>query len=220
LDKRIYDIEDNTIMLGDNGAFGGLFQSEDYIIDRRSDVLEWFSINDEYKKKYDDQLSKMDISLDDNLCVINFRGGEYIYLPLVLARREYWRDAINNMLEINPNMKFLIVTDDITNAKSFMPFEIPAIHVDVGFDFYVVNQSKWLIISNSSFGWWAAWLNTKCEKTIAPKYWSRHNVSNGYWATGDSYTRGFVYMDREGQLFDYDTCRNEALDFYKSQNLI
>jgi hypothetical protein len=28
------DIEDNT-MIGDNGAFGGLFQSEDYIIDRK-----------------------------------------------------------------------------------------------------------------------------------------------------------------------------------------
>jgi hypothetical protein len=30
-----------------------------------------------------------------------------------------------------------------------MPFPIQAIHVDVGFDYYVVNQAKWLIISNS-----------------------------------------------------------------------
>jgi hypothetical protein len=29
-------------MIGDNGAFGGLFQSEDYIIDRKSDIYKWF----------------------------------------------------------------------------------------------------------------------------------------------------------------------------------
>lgn len=220
LDKRLYDIEDNTIMLGDNGAFGGLFQSEDYIIDRRSDILEWLSINEDYKKKYDDQLVEMGISLDDDLCVINFRGGEYIYLPLVLARKEYWRDSINHMLQINPNMKFLIVTDDIPTAKSFMPFDIPAIHVDVGFDFYVVNQAKWLIISNSSFGWWAAWLNTKCNKTLAPKYWARHNVSNGYWATGDVYSRFFHYIDRDGKICSYEECKEEAEQFYKHHNIL
>ena len=220
LDKRLYDIEDNTIMLGDNGAFGGLFQSEDYIIDRRSDVLKWFTINDDYKKKYDDQLSDMGISLDDDLCVINFRGGEYTGLYNVLLRREYWRDSINHMLKNNSNMKFLVITDDINLSKTFMPFDIPTVHVDVGFDFYVVNQAKWLIISNSSFGWWAAWLNTKCKEIIAPKYWARHNVSCGYWATGDSYTRRFSYMDREGIISNYDTCRQQAKEYYKLAKII
>ena len=49
LDKRIYDIDDNTILLGDNGAYGGLFQCEDYLIDRKSEVEKWFSIKPEYK---------------------------------------------------------------------------------------------------------------------------------------------------------------------------
>jgi hypothetical protein len=220
LNKSLYDIKDNTILLGDNGAFGGIFQSEDYILDRKEDVLKWFEIKNEHKEECDKKLKEMGYTLDENLCVINFRGGEYRGLKNVILRREYWRDAINHMKEINPDIKFLIVTDDIPCAKSYMPFDIPAVHQDIGFDFYIVNQAKWLIISNSTFSWWCAWLNTGVNKVIAPKYWARHNVSDGYWSVGDSYTTGFDYLDREGNLCDYETCKKEALDYYKSKNLI
>ena len=220
LNEGLYNIGDNTIMLGANGAKGGIYQSEDYLIERKSDVEKWFEIKEESKASYDKKLEEIGVSLDENLCVINFRGGEYKTIPNVLLRREYWRDAVNHMLSLNPNMKFLLITDDVACANSFMPFPMQAIHVDVGFDFYVVNQAKWLIISNSTFGWWAAWLNKKADKIIAPKYWARHNVSDGYWATGDAYTRGFTYMDREGQLFDFDTCKQEAEEYYKSRNII
>ena len=224
LNPSLYEIQDNTILVGDKsinpGAIGGIYQSEEYIINRKSDIREWFKIKNESKKNYDKILSDKGIVLDENLCVINFRGGEYRSIPNVLLRREYWHDAINHMLMINPNMKFVLITDDPNTANSFMPFPIEAIHIDVGFDFYVVNQAKWNIISNSTFGWWAAWLNDKTNKIIAPKYWARHNVSDGYWATGDAYTRGFTYMDREGQLFDFETCRKEAEEYYKQKNII
>lgn len=220
LNESLYNISDNTILLGYNGAKGGIYQSEDYIIDRKEDIKKWFEIKQESKNHYENLLSQMGIVLDENLCVINFRGGEYRGIPNVLVRREYWRDSINHMLFLNPNMKFLLITDDVQLANSFMPFEIQAIHVDVGFDYYVVNQAKWLIISNSTFGWWAAWLNENANKIIAPKYWARHNVSDGYWSVGDSYTRCFKYLDREGNLSDYETCKNEAINYYKNKNLI
>ena len=218
LNPTLYKIEDNTILLGDNGAKGGIYQSEEYIKDRKEDVRSWFKINEDKKKDYDNKLNELGIVLDDNTCVINFRGGEYRGIPNVLLRREYWKDSVNEMLELNPNMKFIVVTDDPITALRFMPFTMECIHVGVGFDYYCVNQAKWLIISNSSFGWWAAWLNEISKKTISPKYWSRHNVSDGYWSTGDAYTTGFSYMDREGKLSDYETCKNEALTYYNNIN--
>jgi hypothetical protein len=59
------------------------------------------------------------------------------------------------MLSINRNMKFLLITDD---AMCKWLYAISyTIHVDVGFDYYVVNQAKWLIISNlhldEQLGW-------------------------------------------------------------------
>jgi len=220
LNPSLYEIEDNTIMLGDNGAKGGIYQSEDYIIHRKDDIRKWFEIKTDHAIRYDQILADHNVVLDDDTCVINFRGGEYRNIPNVLLRREYWRDAINHMRTINPNMKFVLITDDVNTANSFMPYPIQSLHIDVGFDYYAVNQAKWNIISNSTFGWWAAWLNDDTQMVIAPKYWARHNVSDGYWATGDSYTRGFTYMDREGKLFEFNECKHEAIKFYKERNII
>jgi hypothetical protein len=219
-DKNIYNIKDNTILLGHNGAKGGIYQSEDYFIDRKSDIIKWYQFKPECVESYKDKLKELNIVLDDNLCVINFRGGEYRGVYNLILRKEYWRDATNHMLSINPNMKFLLITDDIECANSYMPFPIQAIHIDIGFDYYVVNQAKWLILSNSSFGLWAAWLNEKTNKTIAPRYWSQHNTSNGYWGIGDQYNRCFTYLDRDSKLVDYDTCKAEAIYFYKMNGIL
>jgi len=220
LDPRVYQIMDGTRMIGHNGALGGLYQSEDYLIDKKNEILNWFKIDEGHKNKFHSSMEQMGIFLDDNTCVINFRGGEYRGLTSVMLRREYWRDSINHMLLENPNMKFIVVTDDPKCASSFMPFDIPSFHGEIGFDYYLVNQAKWVILSNSTFGWWAGWLNTRAEKIIAPKYWARHNVSDGYWSPGESYTRRFTYLDREGSLSDYETCKEESLQYYKDKKLI
>jgi hypothetical protein len=219
LDKRVYTIEDNSKMIGDNGALGGIYQCEDYLIDRKSDVKNWFKINEDQEKIYNQKLIELGIVLDDDLCVINFRGGEYKNIPNVLLRKEYWRDSINHMLTLNSNMKFLIISDDVILAKSYMPFEINAIHIDIGFDFYVVNQAKWVIISNSTFSWWAAWLNDKAKKIIAPKYFNSHNLSDGYWSVGAIYTRCFDYMGRDGVVYNYETCKKDAIEYYQNKNI-
>lgn len=220
VDERVYSISDNTRLIGHNGALGGIYQSENYLIERKDDIKAWFKIKDEYSIQYEEKMKTLGISLDDNTCVINFRGGEYRSIPKVVCRKEYWRDSINHMLTLNPNMKFVMITDDPEFSKVFMPFPIPTFHVDIGFDFYVVNQAKWLIVSNSTFGWWAAWLNSKVNKVLAPKYFASHNTSDGFWSVGEIYTRSFHYMDRNGIVSDFNTCEKEALEYYKLKNII
>lgn len=220
MDPNVWNIPNNTRLIGHNGAFGGIYQSEKYFQDNSEKVKTWFKIKPEYSIEYNKVLSDLNIILDDDTCVINFRGGEYRSIRNVLCQQKYWADSISHMRTINPNMKFIVVTDDVEFARNYLPINTTILHRDIGFDFFVVNQAKWLIISNSTFGWWAAWLNDQCKKIIAPKYWASHNNSDGYWSVGESYTKGFEYMGRDGMLYDYNTCKTESEEYCITHNLL
>lgn len=210
-DPNVFNVEDNTMI-------HLISQSEKYLLDY-GDIDHWFEIKDEYKLNYLQKCQEQGIVFDDNLCVINFRGGEYNSVPNLIASKNYWSNAISYVKALNSNMRFIIITDDIRSAEFFVG-NYPCYHIDVGFDFFVVNNARYLIISNSSFGWWAGWLNKSSRMIIAPKYWSQHNVSDGYWGLGDQYTTKFHYLDREGSLCDYNTCKSQALEYYQKNNLI
>ena len=211
-DPKVFEVEDGTMIHIKS-------QSEDYLIDRRKEVISWFTLNSNFAQVYKQKLKELRIILDENLCVINFRGGEYTSVHNLIPNKKYWVDCMNHMRDINPNIKFIIISDDPNTASYFIP-GVPCYHIEIGFDFYVVNKAKYLILANSSFSWWAAWLNTTANLILAPKYWGRFNVSNGYWSLGDLYSRFFKYVDREGNISDYQTCKSEALNFYKENNLI
>jgi len=206
-DENVYKIKDNTILLG------GVWQSYGYYEKHMSDVKKWLQIKEEYIKEYERRLAENNITLDENLCVINFRGGEYRSYSRLIVRKEYYLDSIYEMMNVNKKMKFIIITDDIACVNLYLP-EIPAHHFDIGMDYYILNNCQYSILSNSSFPIFAALTNEKSKQILAPKYWARHNVSNGYWAIGDQYYPKFKYVDREGKIETYDEVKKQAEDWF------
>lgn len=196
-DSEIWNIKDFT-------KIDGYFQSEKYIVNNRDNIIKWFNL--------DKHLFKSPIDIDENTCVINFRGGDYTSIEDVFLVKKYWDDSIKKMRDINKNMKFIIITDDIHTASSFFT-DIKIYHFDVVSDFMIVRNAPYLIIANSTFSWWGAWLNEIANLIIAPKYWFRYNISNGWWSPSDSITTRFHYMDRDGNLQNYNECLSEITDF-------
>ena len=46
------------------------------------------------------------------------------------------------------------------------------------------------------------------------------NFSDGFWGLGESYSKKFQYMGRDGIVYDYKTCKDEAINYYKSKNIL
>lgn len=200
----------------DGTKLDGNLQAEKYIEHRRLEVATWYQ-------------STLDASVDPgDVCVISFRGGEYKYHPDLLLPQTFFRNAMANMRDLHPGVEFVVVTDDPKFARSYFPdLQVVShrrirwhrrlgIHPPsraIGGDFTWVQRAPYLILSNSSFSWWGAWTNLRAVDVIAPKYWARHNVSDGYWAQGDSLTRGWWWQDRVGRLEDFEECARQLAAF-------
>lgn len=178
-----YDM--NLTKIPDNTKIDGLMQGEDYFKRHKDEIRNWLKVNL--------------IELPENLCIINFRGGEYVYVKDFFLPKSYWDNAINNMKSIRPDMKFHVVTDDPNTARYFFSSEITISH-EMSLDYAMIQSAYYLILSNSSFAFFPAWLNEKVKFCIAPRYWGRFNISDGYWSLDQNYTEGWYYQDREGKL--------------------
>lgn len=175
VDIRGYDPEINFVE--DNTIIDGEFQDQRYFIHRLHDVREWLEVKD--------------LPMPDEVCVIGFRGGEFSVFPDLFLTADYWNDAIEIMLTINPKMRFEIHTDDPILAKQWFP-EYKVVH-DIGINWRSVRFAKHLIISNSSFYILPALLNQNLlSKVIAPRYWARRNTKT--WALPQNYYPAFKYL--------------------------
>ncbi len=202
-DIRLYD--KNLVDIFPNTKIDGMMQDEKYFEHRKNEIREWLRIKEEYEC-YD--------YANDNTCVINFRGGEYARHKDLYLNKKYWEDAVSNMLKINANLKFVVITDDIREAKKFFP-NYDVFHLSIAKDYVIIKNAHYLILSNSSFAWFPAWLSENLKYCIAPKYWARHNTSDGYWSCGYNITKGWMYQDRDGKLSDYNTCIKEFEEYQK-----
>ena len=144
----------------------GYFQSERYFLDISSEfrntMLKFFRL--ERKPANDD-------------VVVHVRLGDLIANPEFgavhgIVTQEYLIAAIK--LLANDTSKIYVVTDDQENIHSYFPlifsiFEVEIISRDMVSDFVSLATSANLVISNSTYSWWAAFLGD--NKVVAPHQW-------------------------------------------------
>lgn len=196
----------NINFIKDKTKIDGIFQSEDQIFHRKNEIKNWLKVKQEF--------DCYDYSYD-NICIINFRGGEYVYHPQFFLRKEYWEYAINYMKKINNNFKFIVISDDPMTAKRFFP-NFDVFHFSIGKDYSIIKNARYLILSNSSFPYFATLTSETIKHIIAPKYWGRHNISDGYWSCGYNIYRNYNYLDKDGNIFTYE---ESLLEFQKYINI-
>jgi len=158
-DLRIKEVEDFTLIDGE-------FQDQRYFttLDKS-----WFEVEP--------------LDLPDDLCIINFRGGEYVGVSDLFLPKSYWDKAIAMM----PGMRFEVHTDDPHTARQFFPY--PIIH-DISLNWRSIRYAKNLIISNSSFAILPALMSG--ARVLAPKFWAGYN--KGLWQLPQNEYPQFTYL--------------------------
>ena len=200
VDSAVLDAEDNTLIYGN-------LQAEAYFERYKDQIREWLHVREEAES--------YEYTADD-LCIINMRGGEYTNNPELYLDRKYYLNAIDNMKKINPAMRFMVVTEDEEAARKVLP-EYEIHHFDMGKDYVTIKNARYLILSNSSFALLPVICSTELKKAIAPKYWARHNISDGFWSSEQNIYSFLTYQDKKGNLFSSEECIEELKE-YKSKS--
>jgi Glycosyl transferase family 11 len=114
---------------------------------------------------------------------VHFRRGDYASQPdhrraLGVIDLAYYRRAVALLLERQPGITLYVFSDDVAAvAREFAP---PCPHVFVRLaspcqphdELHLMSLCQHAIVANSTFSWWAAWLNASPAKTvIAPDPW-------------------------------------------------
>lgn len=160
----------------------GFFQSYKYFIGYEKLIRELFTFPLESLDVVNEKL--MATIKNTNAIAIHIRRGDYINDLTTQQYHgncsvEYYLEAIALVATKVNDMKLFFFSDDSEWVKEqFESLPYPKIFVDHNAgesswkDMLLMCSCKHNIIANSSFSWWAAWLNTNPQKmVVAPKKW-------------------------------------------------
>lgn len=179
----------------------GVFQSEDYFFNNIPRVKSYIKIKEE---------SLAMLSIQDDICILNIRGGEYKRHKRFILPKSYWINAMRNMKSLTGINKFLIVTDDPRYAKALFP-ELPVLQGGIAECYVALYQARYLILSNSTFSYFPVKTGIDKSFVIAPKYWARFGNKYSRWASPANLYQSWMWQDVDGLLHSYTDCLPEQL---------
>jgi hypothetical protein len=89
----------------------------------------------------------------------------------------YYQEVLNEYFQDNIDQIF-IFSDDLDWCKSVFGTEVIYVQDTIGAQLFLMSKMKHLILSNSTFAWWGAYLNQNNGTIIAPTPWFGPNYSD------------------------------------------
>lgn len=146
-----FDIGFLGFNIPDNSFVNGYFGSEKYFKHCEELIRHYFIMKDLWEP-YED-------------CILmHYRS--YVGIDGVAhLDHEYYLEALKKF----PSKRVVVVTDNIEVAKRAIKEDFEYVSNTPIMDFYLLTKTNYLVMGNSTFSWWAAWLS-KAE-TVAPLKW-------------------------------------------------
>lgn len=159
-----------------NMSLSGIFQNEGYFAHHRDKILNLFAPREDdlayIREKYKDILEHPK-SVGVQVRNFGIQKDRVAWSWGV----QYGYDYFQKAMDLFPDDSLFVVS---TNDRDFASRNVPVENKNVIFlenepyyiELFLLSMLKHNIISNSTFGWWAAWLNQNPDKmVVTPKLW-------------------------------------------------
>lgn len=150
----------------------GLFQSEKYFAHHRERLLKLFAPHPadlQYmQRKYQ--------WLMDHPHTVGLQLRYYHDDPSGVLNIQHGRDYVEKAMSLfPPETLFIVSTNNLSSTKRIIPKEAKVYYIEDEphyINLYLLSYCKHNIITNSTFGWWGAWLNQNPNKiVVVPEPW-------------------------------------------------
>lgn len=161
----------------------GFWQTEKYFLPIEKDIRRLFTFRPPLSEKSAVLKTQIRSYTEKGLACasIHVRRGDFLHVKsFQVCTETYYNNAISYLINNHPVSAFYVFSDDMDWSRKNLDFcGIQTIFVDWNTkddswqDMALMSLCRFNIIPNSSFSWWAAWLNDNPDKkVIAPSIWN------------------------------------------------
>ncbi len=162
---------------GDGSYLHGYWQSERYFTPIAEEIRRAFT----FPTALSPQNAEMAARIGEGLAIsLHVRRGDYLTLAAhTVCDETYYAKALERLLDgLSGTPTVFVFSDDPDWAKENLPLPVEKVVIDFNGpeadfeDMRLMSLCRHNIIGNSSFSWWAAWLNAHDDKRVAgPVQW-------------------------------------------------
>ena len=183
--------EYGEIVPSDRLKIAGFFQSYRYFDDIANQLRnKYFTPS----AKIRESLSKYNITPE---CLgISIRRGDYLMLQHnhCVLDSTYYQEVLDTHFSGVADQVF-IFSDDLEWCKQIFGPGVNYVEDTIGTQLFLMSRMKHLILSNSTFAWWGAYLNTQGGTIVAPTPW--FGPANADKDTSGIYYPGWIKFSHE-----------------------
>lgn len=152
----------------ENVYLDGYYQSEQYFVKYKEDLIRQFTPNYPSEAEYKSTLADIE---DCEAVAVHVRRGDFLSAQNdpnpnhYLLGEQYYHNALKYVTEHLENPVFFWFSDDIDWVKknfgekeNFRFVSLHTKHADID-EMMLMKNCKHIIAANSTFSWWASWLN-------------------------------------------------------------
>lgn len=172
-EERDFDVSRCLGRRGKSMFFWGYWQKAEYAAAGRTGILEGF---ERFPKRAMVRRLADEIRASDSLS-IHIRRGDYKGIPkFALLSKEYYRQALETV-NAQSAQKWYLFSDERGVEKDLLPDETNIVRMaDYGLEdfeeFYLMSLCRRNVAANSTYSWWAAFLNERQgRKIVLPEHW-------------------------------------------------